>query len=135
MFFDFEGTLSISRWREAYKPNWDAYQSLLYLDPPNRTICQIARKAVSDPNIDVYILTSVHEKQRSKMARWLGDCGIYYQHLEMRKEHGPSCVDIKIKYMWNFDPEDIIMFFDDREDVCNSLEIIGFKTFKVSNKL
>lgn len=135
IIYDLDSCVSDDRWRLHLLPDYDTYHFFCPNDLP-------ANKEIWPKNLDEFtpvIITARPMKFRAHTEAWLKQNGFLYVDLYMRGDDDmrtspelkrDAINQIKLEY---FNPE-IIMAYDDRQDVLDMYESLGIPTTKVEIK-
>ena len=132
--FDLEGTTSCSLWREPLRiaRKYDEYNEGLHKDKPNQNILRRMYN-MDTSNIEIIILTAKPEKYIMDVKDWLDKHEVTCDELYMRPEGNyETSVEFKQRFIL---PRlrDIIVAFDDRQDVIDMYRRNNIPAIKVRN--
>lgn len=138
--FDVEGTIMDHSKRINLLPDYDKYHENFLYDEPLEPICSLARNLWNSwDGHKVYFLTGMMGKHREKLKQWLEnnyfDEDFIDDHLLMRGNNDlRTSPDFKLAYINDIKevwPDQQIVVFDDRQDVCDKLAANGITCLKV----
>ena len=128
---DFDDCISIADWRDQLLPDYDAYHALSVFDQPNHWMID-TMNSMYDAGVIVVILTARPQKHLVISGDWLRSNGVKYAWMHMRNDEDfrPSPV-YKLEHVQTYYKEEIRMIFDDRIDVIDRFDQMGYPTFRV----
>lgn len=138
--FDVEGTLSMSKWREHLIPNWDAFHDKFPLDKCYDPVARMMIDLSKNKNAQVFVLTGMMEKHRSKLQVWLGNnvLDLHNSKIIMRQNDDLSrSFEYKVKFIKEYFLNHLglnknqIMVFDDRDDIIFALREEGIPCLQI----
>lgn len=138
VFFDLDGTLSLTDHRQHYvrgdNKDWDAFYDMCHLDPVHEPVARIAYSLWAS-GWTVYILSGRSDQVRDKTVAWLEDAGIQYDKLQMR-EQGDYTPDHELKERWFLRMQhqgiNPTIVFDDRDKVVKMWRANGITCCQVA---
>lgn len=123
---DIDGVLADASHREHLLPNWEAFFSAAWRDPPLLVGVQLLRSVSKSTRVT--LLTGRPERLRGATEKWLKRQKVPYDSLLMRPDgdRRPAAT-FKVMAIENLDdPADLVI--DDSEKVCRSMRAAGFAT-------
>lgn len=138
IIFDIDGTLSDNTHRQHYvataPKDWDAFYSLMHLDPPHEDVADLLRM-FEGHWFKIVLATGRDEKHRDATVTWLRQHNIPFDKLYMRPagdRRDDGVVKIEMLAQMRTDGFDPKMVFDDRDRVVKAWRDAGLRCFQVA---
>ena len=130
---DLDGTLAQSSWRDSMKDNWEEYHAASKDDKPNEPMVRLINELSEFCRI--VCITARPERWRGLTNKWLIKHWLKIPELMMRPndDFRPS-VMLKPALAESYHlcrPNQPVIAFDDRADVCTAYQKLGFFTVQL----
>ena len=141
VIFDLDGTLALIDKRRDLatkdgKMDWDVFfdPDNIDLDTPNQTVIDMA-KMLSSQGHPIWILSGRSDVTQQATKDWLWKHKVSFDKLMMRPKKLHFTRDSDLKQMWldTIGVDNVVMVFDDRNQVVDMWRKNGLTTFQVAD--
>ena len=143
VIFDLDGTLALIDKRRAIstkdngKMDWNIFQDpdMIDLDVPNQKVVDMLNMIDNTDKYQIYILSGRSDATADATLKWLTKNNVNFDSLTMRPQKHLFMPDNDLKQMWLDDigVDNVVMVFDDRNQVVDMWRKNGLTCFQVAD--